>query len=128
MVKLILDTSFLIDLLLNHKEAVELAASLEEKEILKTTSICVYELFRGIKKKESIEKLEQLCSELIVLSFDKEAAKKAGIISNELLRKGQEIDPEDCMIAAIALLNNDTLVTRNVGHFNRIINLNIKSY
>lgn len=38
------------------------------------------------------------------------------------------IDPEDAMIAGIALLSNETILTKNVEHFSRIRNLKIETY
>jgi tRNA(fMet)-specific endonuclease VapC len=125
---LILDTSFLVDLFLNRKEAISLIAQLEENEILKTTSISVYEIFRGIKNKDKITKIEGFFNDVIVLNLDKNSAKVAGLLSKELCDAGLEIDPEDCMIAAIAKESNDTILTRNVKHFSRVHGLKIKSY
>lgn len=38
------------------------------------------------------------------------------------------IDPEDAMIAGIALINNETVLTKNVEHFSRIRDLKIETY
>ncbi|MBI5389465.1 PIN domain-containing protein [Candidatus Woesearchaeota archaeon] len=63
-----------------------------------------------------------------LLDFNRKAAELAGSISRNLKAAGQEIDPEDCMIAAIALLHHETLLTRNMHHFERIAGLKVKSY
>jgi predicted nucleic acid-binding protein len=44
-----------------------------------------------------------------------------------LTKKGQRIDPEDTMIAGIAITNNKILVTRD-KHFDRINGLKIEKY
>ncbi len=38
------------------------------------------------------------------------------------------IDPEDAMIAGIALINNESVLTKNVEHFSRIRDLKIETY
>ncbi len=38
------------------------------------------------------------------------------------------IDPEDTLIAGIALINNETVLTKNVEHFSRIRDLKIETY
>jgi len=38
------------------------------------------------------------------------------------------IDLEDIMIAATAITRNESVLTRNVEHFNRIPNLKVDSY
>ena len=125
---MILDTSFLVDLFLNRKEAIALIDELEESEILRTTSVSVYEIFRGIKNKDKIAKIERFFNDIIVLNLDKDSAKVAGLLSKDLCEAGLEIDPEDYMIAAIAKESNDTILTRNVNHFSRVPGLKIKSY
>lgn len=38
------------------------------------------------------------------------------------------IDPEDAMIAGIALINDESVLTKNVEHFSRIRDLKIETY
>ncbi len=38
------------------------------------------------------------------------------------------IDPEDAMIAGIALHNSEVVLTKNVEHFSRIRDLKIETY
>lgn len=125
---MILDTSFLIDLLKNKKEAVELAASVEDREVMKTTSISVFEIYKDISNKDKLKRVGEFFDSLIILNFNTKSAKLAGDIFRELAQKGEEIDSEDCMIAAITKNDSEVLITRNTKHFNRIKNLNIRSY
>ncbi|PIN75682.1 hypothetical protein COV18_02435 [Candidatus Woesearchaeota archaeon CG10_big_fil_rev_8_21_14_0_10_37_12] len=128
---MILDTTFLIDLLKNKKEAILKARELELTEAhLATTTISVFELWRGLDDL-SIEKKEKACNfldQLTIYPLNLIAAKKGGEIANKLDSKGQEIDPEDCMIAGIALEHTETILTRNTKHFKRIPNLFVESY
>ena len=126
-IQTILALTFIIDLLRGKNDAVKFANGIES-ELVKVTSITVFEIFKGIKRKDQIEKIGILFDNLIILNLDRKSAELAGELFRELKEKGQEIDPEDCMIAAIAILNNDKLITKNTGHFGRIKKLNINSY
>ena len=90
------------------------------------------ELIRGLKignvREGEIEKVNELISSLNVLSLDRESAILSGNIGADLINKGEIIDLEDIMIGAIALQNNEILLTRNEKHFSRIKNLKIQSY
>ena len=125
---MILDTSFLIALLINKPEAVKKASLIEEEEIIKITSISVFELMKGIKKENHREKVMELMNNLVVLDLTKESAYEAGLISKALILKGKEIEPEDCMIAGIAIVNNEVLLTRNIKHFERVEGLKVEEY
>lgn len=63
-----------------------------------------------------------------VLDLKKDSSSRAGLIYADLRKKGQALDPTDCMIAAIALENNETLLTRNEKHFSKIKGLKIEGY
>jgi predicted nucleic acid-binding protein len=52
-----------------------------------------------------------------ILSFDETAALAFGKIMGDASRSGRSMSPLDGMIAAIALVNNARLATRNVAHF-----------
>lgn len=101
-------------------------------ELLFIPSPAIMELASGAHRSIRIEtekqKIEQFLSENSVLDFDAESAFRAGEIEAELEQKGQTIDPEDIMIGAIALQNNESLVTRNVKHFEKIKGLRIEAY
>jgi predicted nucleic acid-binding protein len=46
--------------------------------------------------------------------------REAGMVSGRLIADGNEIDREDCVIAATALVEEEPAVTRSVAHFERI--------
>ena len=76
---------------------------------------------------EEREKIISLIGGLIVYPLDEESAKIAGKIDGELVRKGQKIETEDCMIVGIALSNNKKILTRD-PHFSRIERLKVENY
>ncbi|MFH1053126.1 MAG: PIN domain-containing protein [Candidatus Woesearchaeota archaeon] len=126
--KLILDSSFIIDLLNNKIDAVKKSKEIEEKEIIMTTSISVFETLKRIRPESEIKNTKDFFKGIIVLELNKNSGLIAGDISRELLERGKEIDSEDCMIAGIAIINNETVLTKNVKHFNRIKGLKVESY
>ena len=131
---MILDTSFIIDLLRGEnpearKKAEELDHLLETKAAV---SVTVMELWRGafqsIRKEHEKEKIETLLKSLLVYSFDEKGAKKSGEIEADLISEGKIIDLEDIMIGGVALVKNEAILTKNKKHFQRIKGLNVVSY
>ena len=53
---------------------------------------------------------------------------KAGKISGTLISRGEEIDREDWLIGATALLTDEPVVTRTSDHFERINGLRVETY
>lgn len=127
---MILDTNFIIDFFKNRENAVEKASELNERgETLFMTSVTVFELWHAldIKNKEKREKLEKFIGIFDLLVLDRESAKKGGEIHMDLRLKGSPIDPEDSMIAGVAIKNNQAILTRD-EHFSRIGGVKIETY
>ena len=129
---MILDTSFIIDLIKNRQNAIQKAQELEKTSTpIRTTTISVFELWQGLEdlqNKEKRERIDHFLSSIGLLSFDLPSAKRAGIIFSELERKGEMIEAEDCMIAGIAQWHNEPILTRNKKHFERIKGIQIQDY
>lgn len=127
-----LDTSFVIDFLKNNKEAVEKEKGFEKSESISLASPTIMELIRGLGTKHSSEEEEEKINEFInslnVLNLDKKSAILAGKLEIELAKTGNKIGIMDIMIGAIAITNNETLLTRNKKHFDKINGLKIDSY
>ncbi len=126
-----LDTDVLIDFLRNNKEVVKKINNLREKdENLSTTSINSFELYRGSKRlsgDSEEEAAETLLRTLKLFDFTLEDSKKAAEIFETLKSKGEIIELTDIMIAAIAIENNQTLLTRNTKHFEKIKDLKLEA-
>lgn len=125
------DTTFIIDLLRNTREAVMKSIELDNETIVFTTEANVYEVVSGIQqnKEKALHDIEVLLSRLTVLPLDHKAAIKSGQISGTLLRSGKMIDDIDCLTAGIILTNGcNTIVTRNKKHFERIAELKVETY
>jgi len=123
---MILDSTFIIDFLRGSKDARIFGEKLVN-EMLRTTTITVFETFAGAKEKE-FTTINDLFGKLPVLPLTTEDAQKGGIILKKLREQGQDIDPQDAMIAGIALRRNEPLVTRNRKHFEKIPGLHVITY
>ncbi|MBI4170641.1 MAG: PIN domain-containing protein [Candidatus Aenigmarchaeota archaeon] len=127
---MILDTTFVIDVFRGRKNAVEKAVELEQRgEALFTTAVTIFELWQGldVKHKEKQEKLAHFVETFGLMALDTESAKRGGEIHSDLLARGMRIDPEDSMIAGIAMKNMQTLLSRD-EHFSRIRGMRTESY
>ncbi|MDP1695503.1 MAG: type II toxin-antitoxin system VapC family toxin [archaeon] len=128
-----LDSSFVIDFLRGKESARVLYKKLISiNEVVSIPSPVIMEIISGAhlsrRKAEEIEKINEFLESIITLNFDKTSAILAGEIESNLVKEGNQIENEDIMIGAIALQNNETLVTGNAKHFERIKGLKIESY
>lgn len=72
--------------------------------------------------------VERLLAPFQPLDFDARCASAYARIQAELAAKGQLIGPNDLLIAATALVNEATLVTRNVREFQRVPGLRVECW
>ena len=123
-----LDSDILIDFLNNKKEAVQKVAELKkENSPLAITSINSFELL-NIASKEKLESIHNFLLNFDIYNFDFESSDSAANIFQELKSRGNLLDLADIMIAAIVISNDETLVTRNIKHFERITNLKLEEW
>ncbi|MBD3203602.1 PIN domain-containing protein [Candidatus Woesearchaeota archaeon] len=130
---MILDTSFLIDLMKHDSNALDrLRKSVKINEPQLITSISIFELFSGIQQSSKTEqekkKIRKVLKDQIVVPLDEKAAEKAGEIHGKLIKLGKRIESGDCLIAGIAITKKQKLLTRNIKHFSRIDGLEIDEY
>ena len=136
--KVLLDTTALIDLMRKDKNNENLVKKLEELRSkgcsFCTTVINVYEVRRGIMlMKDNLEKqlnaFRLIEMNLYVLTLDYSATEKASEIYANLRKKGKEIDEGDYLIAGVCLSNEiKTILTRNEKHFCEIGSLKVINY
>ncbi|MFP4189229.1 MAG: PIN domain-containing protein [Halobacteriales archaeon] len=127
---MILDTTFLVDLL-RGEDAVEEVVERANSEAVFVTPISVMELYEGASLAADADEkhhVESLLDGLKEMGFDVPAAKRAGEINARLQERGQPIDAEDVMIAAVALENDQAVMTRNLDDFDKIDNLETVAY
>ena len=132
-----LDSSFIIDVIKGLNAAVKREHEIDiSNEEITIAAPAIIEIIAGLhlartKKyysQEEKDKVMKLINSLIVLDLNKESAILAGEIEADMENKGEIIDIEDIMIGAIAKCNNETLITRNKDHFEKIPGLEIQSY
>lgn len=75
----------------------------------------------------NLKRAEDFGAENTILTCDAETAHYFALVKNQLRRLGQLIPENDVWIAAIALQNDLTLVTRD-AHFGAAENLNCESW
>lgn len=122
---MILDTSFLIDLMKGKEKAVKKEKKLQLRSSPQLITIpTLFELWSGIvqsgKPEKEKEKILEVLSSRASLDFDRKSAKVAGKIDGELATQGKKIEPVDSMIAGIAITNGEKILTSNTKHFERI--------
>jgi predicted nucleic acid-binding protein len=127
-----LETSFLIDLLRGKAAVNELKDELDRTEArLAIAAPSVMELWVGsyaVKgTKAEQEKILELIESLELLPLDSRSAREAGEIEASLSAKGIEIQTEDVMIAGIARISGEKVVTRDNG-YGRIPGLKVLKY
>ncbi|MBW4516394.1 MAG: type II toxin-antitoxin system VapC family toxin [Timaviella obliquedivisa GSE-PSE-MK23-08B] len=113
---------------LNLKQELE-AVNIQEIAIC---SIVKAELCFGAMKSANPERnfalQQKFSSQFVSLPFDDSAATIFGIVRAQLETKGTPIGAYDLQIAAIALVNNLTLVTHNTREFERVDGLQIEDW
>ena len=132
---ILLDTTFLIDLLRKRENAIKKAVELSGKNRLATTYVNIYELLlrvysvEGIDYEKKLQDAERLLEKLEILILEKQSAIISAKIGGALSLEGQMIGDVDNMIAGIALANNiSTIVTRDKEHFQRIKGIRVEGY
>ena len=87
-----------------------------------------YGAYKSTRQENNLAILDEFFSEFVCLPFDDRAIIKAAQIRAQLAVKGTPIGPYDLQIAAIALVNDLTLVTHNTREFSRIDGLTIEDW
>lgn len=129
---MILDTSFLIDVLRGNDAITELERELDERDVGVVTALSVMELCEGIHLTDATdaerERVQRLLEGLTHATFDRESAMLAGKYSAKLTDAGARIEIEDVVIAAIARQRNEPILTGNPDHFERLEDVDVETY
>ena len=127
------DTTFIIDIMKNDASAVRKAKDLSDASVsILVGTPTIFELYVGVglsvRSSEEREKVLSILGSLPHLSLDAASASKAGIIYAQRVKERTKIDPEDAMLAGIAIQNNEPLLTRNRKDFIGIPELKLETY
>lgn len=130
---MILDTSFVIDLLRGEEDIEDWIDKFDSNEEIPILNpITAMELWEGAhlsnQTEEELEKIRDLLEGLTPEDFNIEDGKLSGEINADLTKKGKMIDLEDAMIAAIALNAKQPILTRNPEHFERVDGTEVETY
>ena len=129
---MILDTTFLVDVLRGSDDVVDAMAEIDEAGTGAVSSVSVMEVWEGVLLTTSSDRerrrVKQLLEEVRELEFDRACALRAGEISATLRQAGEQLEAPDVMIAATALAHDMPVVTHNVDHFERVEDLEILTY
>ena len=130
---MLLDTTFLIDLMDEDVKAIARARALEASRTeVRIPAPALFELWRGVhlaaRSAEEASRVARLLASYGVAALDSSAAARGGEVDAILIRGRTPIDPEDAMIAGIALARGEPLLTRNVRHFSRVSGLRVETY
>ena len=129
---MLLDTSFLIDLMDGDPAAVEKAEEIERNLIQqRLSSMTLFELYYGVSRSDRSEQerrqVESVLASKPVHPADTAVMRKAGALSGRLANEGSPVDDGDVVIAATADIVGELVLTRNVADFDRL-GVDIESY
>lgn len=82
--------------------------------------------YRAKDKETALDQTDRLLETFPALPLDFAAARLYGQLSEKL--KSNIIEPLDLLIASIAIANRQTLLTRNIKHFERVPGLTVESW
>ena len=122
---MLLDTTFLIDLLRGDEEAVERARELEAGLVQQRLSaMTLFELYYGVARSdqptEEREVVEAVLASKPVSPADTAVMRKAGRMAGELADVGTPVADGDVIIGATAEVLEEPVLTRNVADFERL--------
>lgn len=125
--KYLLDTNIIVDHL-RKKEIIDgdIIFSGAGTSII-TLGELIYGAYKSNNKEKSLQKIDDIFKmlKLEIVNLNGEAISEFGRIKANLEITGERLEDFDLLIAATALANNFTLVTRNIKHFKRIKGLKL---
>ena len=80
------------------------------------------------QRQRELKRVERVLAGVIILEFEAQASQVYAVIKAATFKKGRPIGDCDAMIAAVALVNGQTLLTRNARHFQNIPGLIVSAY
>lgn len=131
LLRYLLDTDILSDLVRNPHGAVAGAITAAGEETVCTSVVVAGELRYGARKSGSRalrNRIDLIVSAVEVLPLETPADEHYARIRHELTRRGALIGPNDLLIAAQALALDLTLVSRNQREFKRVRGLRVERW
>lgn len=130
---MILDTSFLIDLMNGDPAALDVADEIDASSVTQhIPAQAVYELYVGVGYTDTPRKeqrrIEAVLSSRPIVETTTRVARKAGRIDGQLRSEGRRVDSGDLIIGAVGLVLDEPVITGNPDHFARIPDLAVETY
>lgn len=130
--RFLLDTNAVIALI-GQKSAPLVERILECREgDIGLPSIVAHELYYGAYRSQKIEfnleTLRLLLKDFVIVPFEREDARVSGEIRAELSGMGTPIGAYDVLIAGQAKARRQTVITNNVGEFERVAGLRVEDW
>jgi tRNA(fMet)-specific endonuclease VapC len=88
----------------------------------------LYGVQKSSRKKENFRKLQEFLMPFEIVSYTDRMSETYAKIRAGSEEKGESVGPNDLLIAAIVLVNNGTLATRNIKEFSRIAGLKLAEW
>lgn len=127
----LLDTNIVIAALKQDTRVLERLDTIHPQQLV-LSPVVLGELELGVHKSRWAERnrqrLDELVAGLVPVALDARVARAYGLIRARLERAGQIIGANDLWIAAQAVAMDLTLVTDNVGEFERVKGLVIENW
>ena len=114
MPRVLFDTDIIIDFLRGKFGAKRVMSLLKDEEIPCCSVITIAEIRAGMRETEE-QATMALLESLDVLSIDKSIAQLAGDLKRKT--RQQQLELDDCFIAATAIVHQATLITHNPKHY-----------
>ena len=130
---MLLDTTFLIDLMNGDEEAVEKARELETELVQQRLSaMTLFELYYGVARSNQPEaereKVENVLSSKPTHPADTAVMGKAGRLAGELANAGSAVGDGDVIVGATADVVDEPVLTRNESDFGRLDGVDVETY
>jgi predicted nucleic acid-binding protein len=130
----VVDSTFLIGLLLGESNAAKKAAELDAAGGAATSVISVFQVSCGVSRMmrdpgKRLGELRRLVANLEVLPLSVEASLMASEICGVYVGSGRWINPFDAMVAGIAVTcGAEALVTRRAATFDQVLSLKLETF
>lgn len=116
---MILDASFLVDLMAEDAGAVAKLDEIEDR-LLTVPTLAYTEVGVGIDPETATgRRFDEIMDQVTLVPYDAEAARRAVDVQRQLLAQGDPVGAVDVMIAGVALARDELVVTRNASEFAR---------
>ena len=122
--ELVADTCFFIDLQRKKLTAIKWLENWEDVRLV-VTPVTVGELLVGQPDENVVQRLMGDGRRLVI---DEAVGREYGLLARYLRERGKLIGSNDLWIAALCLVHRLPILTRNVGEFGRVPNLQIIEY